>query len=205
MSPEARETADTEDTPPTPAALADRLTALEQHLEALSNWKDSTREQLWALEDEVEALQADVQQLEESLEDVAATAEQAMTVASRGHDPDGKSQTQAATEVTRDELVRRAGKGVTGPARKVTVREVQDLVDRDYGTEPAWAVVDRAWRRLTDEWPQFEVAQKNGDKALRLRAEHVTTALVRTVETSLERDDLAKRFGGAEGSEGGAE
>jgi regulator of replication initiation timing len=199
------DTPDEDEAVPTPEDLIDRLAALEQHLEALSNWKDSTREQLWALEDEVEALQADVQQLSESLEDVAATAEQAMTVASRGHDPDGKSQTQAATEVTRDELVRRAGKSVTGPARKLTVREVQDLVDRDYGIEPAWAVVDRAWRRLTNEWPQFEVAQKNGDKALRLRAEHVTTALVRTVETSLERDDLAKRFGGAEGGEGDAE
>jgi hypothetical protein len=85
------------------------------------------------------------------------------------------------------------------------VRAVQDLVVGDYGPEPAWAVVDRAWRRLTDEWPQFEVAQKDGDKALRLHAEHVTTALVWTVETSLERDDLAKRFGGAEGGEGGTE
>jgi hypothetical protein len=94
---------------------------------------------------------------------------------------------------------------VTGPARKLTVSEVQDLVDRDYGAEPAWAVVDRAWTQLTDEWPQFDTSSKDGDKALRLRVDHVTTALIRTVETSLERDDLVKRFGGAESATGGTE
>jgi hypothetical protein len=182
----------------TRAELRDRLDDLEARVDALSAWQDATRDTIWDLEAELDALQADIQRLDGRLDDIAATAEQAMTVASRGHDAGGKTQTQAAKEVTRDELVRRAAKGATGPDRKLTVSEVQDLVDRDYGEEPAWAVVDRAWSQLTDEWPQFEPSRKGGDKALRLRADHVTTALVRAVETSLDRDDLAKRFGGTE-------
>jgi regulator of replication initiation timing len=189
----------------TPATLRDRVDDLEDRVDALSTWQDTTRTTIWDLEEELDALQADIQRLNERLDDIAATAEQAMTVASRGHDADGKSQTQAAKEVTRDELVRRAGKGVTGPARKVTITEIADIVDREYGTEPAWAVVNRAWSQLTDEWPQFDESRKDGNKAMRVRADHITTALARTVETSLDRDDLAKRFGGAESTGGDAE
>jgi regulator of replication initiation timing len=187
------------------ADLRARIDDLEKRVNGLSAWKDSTRSTVWELEDETDRLRTEIQELHERLDDIEATAEQAMTVASRGHDPGGKSQTRAAKEVTRDELVRRAAKGVAGPARKLTVCEVQDLVDRDYGEEPAWAVVDRAWSQLTDEWSQFEETTKGGDKALRLRADHVTTALIRAVETSLDRDDLAKRFGGTERETGGSE
>jgi len=183
---------------PTPAELRDRIDELEKRLNAMSAWKDDTRQTLWDHDDDLESLRADIQRLDERLDDIAATAEQAMTVASRGHNPDGKSQTQAAKEVTRDELVRRAAHEVSGPRRRLTIGEVQDLVDRDYGEEPAWAVVDRAWSQLTSEWAQFQRVTKDGDKALGLRAAHTTTALTRTVETSLGRDDLAKRFDGTE-------
>lgn len=187
------------------ADLEQRIDELEQRLDALSAWQDATREQLWEFEDTGDQMRAELQQVRSALDAVEATAEQAMTVASRGHSPEGKSQTQAAKEVSRDELVRRAAHGATGPDRKVTISEVADLVDREYGEEPAWATVDRAWTALTDEWPQFEVSSKHGDKALRLRTADVTTALVRSVEVSLDRNDLAKQFDGAETTGGGRE
>lgn len=178
--------------------LAVRLKDVEQRLEAFSIWQDNIRETIWKFEDEIDQLHTDIHELQVTLEETEATAEQAMTIASRGHSPEGKSQTQATKEVTRDELVRRAANGVTGPNRKLTVSEVADIVDREYGKKPAWAVVDRAWAQLTNEWPQFEEAKKEGNKALRLRTGDVTTGLVRTVEVSLGRSDLAKRFGGTE-------
>lgn len=199
------DTPEQDDPEQTQADLCERLEELEMRVDALSAWQDSTREALFDYDDHLEDLETDLQTLREELDDIRATAEQAMSVASRGHDADAKGQTQAAKEVTRDELVRRAGKGVTGPARKVTITEIADIVDREHGEEPAWAVVDRAWSQLTDEWPQFEESRKDGNKALRVRAEHITTALVRTVETSLDRNDLAKRFGGTENTGGGAE
>jgi len=180
------------------ATLEQRVDDIEQRLDAFSAWQDATRERLWELEDTDDQVRADLEALRAALAAVEATAEQAMTVASRGHSPDGKSQTAAAKEVSRDELVRRAAHGATGPDRKMTISEVADLVDREYGERPAWATVDRAWTALIDEWGQFEPSTKHGNKALRLRAGDVTTALVRAVEASLDRSDLAKQFDGVE-------
>lgn len=158
-------------------------------------------EEIRTLVETVETLREENQTLRNRLDDIEATAEQAMTVASRGHDPDDRTQTELAAAVTRNVVVLRAlDDGVEHP--RVTIREIRDRARDHHGGSLAWSIVDRAWDDLQAEWAQFERVTKRGEKALTVKDHGLTTALVRTVEVDLGRTDLTKQFVGRTQEEG---
>jgi regulator of replication initiation timing len=181
--------------------LSDTVEDLEMRLEALSRWKDATRDRLDRLEDENDQLRAENDTLRERLDAIEATAEQAMTVASAGHDPDGRSKTEAAKHVTRNTLVVRVVGDGGAADRALTVDDVRRKLEGEVDNLP-WQIVRNAWDQLQDEWPQFYDTTTDGQQAVDIRGSDVTKALVRAVEQDLGRDDLAKRFVGENGGSG---
>ena len=180
------------------AELVDQVKDLHRWRDGISNWKDWVSDEIETIIEENEQLRAENEELREQLDRIEKTAEQALSVASKGHDPDEMTQTEMAKRVTRDEICRRAAVSAFGKDRKLTIAEAQDLVDRDYGKKPAWAVVNRAFNQLKEDWPEISETSKDGCKALRVDKKKITNEFVAMCETSLERDDLTKRFGGGE-------
>jgi len=180
-----------------PDELVEALVGLSATVDDLKTLVHTSIEKRKALEDRVEELEAENARLRDQLEDVDRVADQAMTVASRGHDPDSRSKTAVAKHLTRNELVRRCATGGAAQDRPVTISKVQEMANPEH--ELAWAIVDRAWSKLREEWPAFRETMKDGQKALTLKPSDVSESLARTVERDLGRDDLAKRFVGENG------
>lgn len=141
----------------------------------------------------IEALEAENDRLRERLDTTEATAQGAIRAA---RDTGSRSKTQLAADITRNVLVTRAAQGGPAAGRKVTIRDIQDKAEPDH--QLAWAIVDRAWSTLREQWPQFYETTKDGQKALNIRADEITPALAMTVQTDLGRDDVAKPFVGDE-------
>jgi len=177
--------------------LADKVDDQQARLDAMSRWKEATSTKLDRLADTNEQLREENAQLRERLDSVEATAEQAMSVASRGHNPDSRSKTEHAKAISRNLLVQRAAKG-SSPELPITTSKVADVAKAD-GVDLKWQVIKNAWGQLCEEWPQFYETTKDGHQALSIRSSDVTQALARAVEHDLGRDDLAKRFVGQSG------
>jgi len=177
--------------------LSQQVADQQARIEAYSRWKDSARDELHDLADRVEDLEAENQRLRERLDDAEVEARQAMTVASRGHDPDSRSKTEVAKHLTRNELVRRCAAGGPAQDRPLTIRDVRDRAAPEH--ELAWETVNRAWGQLREEWPMFRETSTDGNRALTLSAGDVTPGLARAVGADLDRPDLTKRFVGDNG------
>lgn len=154
-----------------------------------------------ALEDRVDHLEEQNQQLRDRLDDLEATAQGAYTVANQGTG-EKRSKTQVARDLSRNLLVVKVANDCPAADRPVTINDVQEKAKPEH--ELAWAIVDRAWSKLREDWPQFYETTHDGAKALSIRPDEVTAALAKVVQTDLGRDDLAKRFVGDE-SKGGVE
>ena len=176
--------------------LIDTIVELTDTVDDLQLTVDVLVERVNELEDDLDTLREEAPDTDR-VAAVESDAKAALRAATAGGE--GKSKTEIAKELTRDLLVVRAAKGATGRDRPVTVSKVQDKAAPEHDLK--WSLVDHAWNSLVEEWPQFYETQKNGNKALSVRTDQITPALVRTVETSLDRDDLTKRFVGD--SEGG--
>lgn len=174
--------------------LQRRVDDHEARLEAMSRWKDTTNKRLERVLDENERLQAENELLKDHLSDIEAKAEQAMTLASRGHNPESRSKTEVAKHLSRNELVRRATKDVPAKDRKLTIADVQKRAEPEH--ELAWEIVNRSWKQLREEWPQFRETKKDGVKALTISPRDIPKGLARAVEIDLERNDLVKQFVG---------
>lgn len=162
--------------------LVDRVNELEERLDAMAQ------------------VQQRLDTLEERVEDVDATAQGAYTQATGGNSGE-RSKTEIAKDLTRNLLIVKAANGAPAQDRPVTIADIQQRGE-ERGHDLAWAIVDRAWRQLREEWPQFHETSKHGNKALSIRPSKVTKPLAKTVEQDLERSDLAKRFVGGNGGEG---
>ncbi|WP_226479187.1 hypothetical protein [Natrinema amylolyticum] len=145
-------------------------------------------------EERIAELEAENEQLRERVDELEAIAEQAMVVASAGHDPDGESKVERAKRLTRNELVRRAAMGGPARDRPITTTQVREMARPE--TELKWQTVKDGWADLGEEWPCFRETTKDGTQALTVSRSDISKSLARAVEANLERDDLAKRLVG---------
>ena len=180
--------------------LSDDIDDHKARFEALSKWKENTNERILEVVETNERLRAENQQLKDRLDEIEATAEQAMSVASRGHDPDARSKTEVAKHLTRNTLVTRAANNTAGTDLPLTIGDVQEKAEPEHDLK--WQIVRNAWDDLKEEWPQFHETTSDGSQAMSIRQSHITKALARAVELDLGRTDLAKRFVGDETEEG---
>lgn len=175
--------------------LSQRVEDHQRRQDALSRWKETTNDRLLDVVEANERLRAENQGLKQRLDSLEATAEQAMTIASRGQASDDRSKTAHAKHLTRNTLVVRAANDAQDKA--VTIPDIQHKAEPEVDCQ--WQVVKNAWDQLQEEWPQFYETVSNGRKALSIRGSHVTKALARAVEHDLGRDDLTKRLVGENG------
>lgn len=151
-------------------------------------------------EERIAQLEAENEQLRERVDELEAIAEQAMVVASAGHDPDSGSKVEQAKRLTRNELVRRAALGGNARDRPITTTKVREMARPE--TELKWQTVKDGWADLQAEWPCFRETTKDGTQALTVSGSDISKSLARAVEADLERDDLAKRLVGGSGAGG---
>lgn len=175
--------------------LSDRVTHLFEDVVDLEATTDDH-------EDRIAELEAENKRLREEFGEIRTTAEQAMVVASAGHDPDSESKVDRARRLTRNELVRRAAMGGPLPDRPITVSTIQAMARPEQ--DLAYQTVKDAWNDLRSEWPCFRETTKNGTKALTVSNQDISKALSRAVEVDLERDDLTTRLMSDEREEGGS-
>lgn len=145
-------------------------------------------------EERIAQLESENEQLRERVDELEAIAEQAMVVASAGHDPDGESKVERAKRLTRNELVRRTAMGGHTRDRPITTTKVREMARPE--TELKWQTVKDAWADLQEEWPCFRETTKNGTQALTVSKTDIPKALARAVEADLDREDLTKRLVG---------
>ena len=174
----------------------DRVRDLEAWREGISAWKDTTNSRIDRLERENDRLHDELDDLRDQLADLETSADQAMVVASAGHDPKSRSKKGTAFHITRNELVRRVAMGTSQQDVPLTINDVQTRAEPE--TVLKWQTVRDAFDDLREEWPQFRDTTHDGQQALTISRADVPTSLARAVEVDLDRDDLAKRLVGDE-------
>jgi hypothetical protein len=162
------------------------------------------------LNNKIDSLEQQVEGLQEQLQDVGADAELALSIAGRTKETaadGGPTKKQTAMRLSRDEVVRGTADGKNSGAKDLKTGEKTDLVGavevsdvQDMGkpqTRLNWQTVVDGWEELLLEWDCFEIREDPKELTVELP---LSSELVRVVERSLGRDDLAKRLlDGAEG------
>lgn len=188
---------DFSDVPPdVEQSIRERIDKLEAVTTALQQSRPS-------IVDDIEQLREENQQLKARIDKLEPLAEQAMVVASRGHETDTPKKTEIAKNITRNELVRRAAMGGPADRRPVTVTDIKQMALPD--VKLAWKTIhDDAWADLRVDWPCFRKTTKDGQKALTVSRRDIPKALARAVEIDLDRDDLANQVVGGNSAGGGS-
>ena len=176
--------------------VEDLQVSVSEDFDYVGQQRAAMRADISALTDRIDALETENQRLRDELADVRTTSQTALQAAA-GEDSE-KTQTQVATDLTRNWLIVKAANATPAADRPVTIPEVQDRAET-HGHDLKWQTVRNGWDALCSEWPQFYETTKNGDQALSLRPSKVTPPLAKVAQVDLGRDDLTKRFVGESG------
>ncbi|ELZ87484.1 hypothetical protein C453_03999 [Haloferax elongans ATCC BAA-1513] len=161
------------------------------------------------LEQELEREREARKRAEELAEDALAMSKQI----DDGRRPDGgPSKKEVAMRISRDEVIVRTAEGKNAGARNaagkradrigsVSNSEVQSMARPQH--DLYWQSVDDAWNELVSSFDAFYIDDSGEEKRLTVNPELLDGSLVRTVERSVGRSDLAKRLVGDAETDGG--
>lgn len=136
-----------------------------------------------------------VARLEDQMDKVDRAAETALTVAETEAKPgDSVSKKRIALLKSRNELIRKLALDRSNShGAAVTAPEVQEMAKPE--VKIYHQTVYDAWDELEGNWDAFNRGtNQDGGKVLRVSKDDLDPALVKSVESALDRDDLAKRL-----------
>ncbi|AKU06510.1 hypothetical protein [Haloferax gibbonsii] len=166
--------------------------------------------------DRLDRLEHELEQEREARKRAEQLAEDALAMAEQiddGRRPDGgPSKKEVAMRISRDEVIVQTAKGKNAGPRNaggkradqigsVSNSEVQAMARPQHDLR--WQSVDDAWTDLVSSFEAFHVDESGEEKRLTVNPELLTGSLVRTVERSVGRSDLAKRLVGDSETAGG--
>lgn len=143
--------------------------------------------------DAVEAWADDVNEMAQratQAEEIAVTALKVVRDLQQERSSD--NDTAAAERLARDELIRRASTGVTGPSMPISRSKVIDMAKPDRSL--AHAQVARAFENLETQYDCFYTTESQGKKSLSVDTSKITTTLAIRVAASIGRPDVAAAF-----------
>ncbi|WP_410765797.1 hypothetical protein [Haloferax sp. DFSO60] len=166
--------------------------------------------------DRLDRLESELEQEREARKRAEQVAQDALAMSKQiddGRRPDGgPSKKEVAMRIARDEVIVQTAKGKNAGARNaagkradrigsVSNSEVQAMARPQHDLH--WQSVDDAWKELVSTFEAFHVDDSGDEKRLTVNPELLGGSLVRTVERSVGRSDLAKRLVGDSKSDGG--